>query len=190
MFLRAEGADLTPNLFSQGCLLSPFRFLLAIDWVMKQTTEGTENGIQWTLWTQLDDLDFPEDLALLSHSRQQMQEKTSSLAAYASQVGLQIHPHKTKILKTNSTSTEPVNLGDNNLEEVETFTYLGSVVNEQGGTDADVETRIEKERVSFITLKNIWRSHLIKRAPKSAYSTRTCCTERKHGEQQKPPPRG
>ena len=42
----------------QGCLLSPFLFLLVIDWIMKTTTTGRNNGMQWTLWTQLDDLDF------------------------------------------------------------------------------------------------------------------------------------
>jgi len=34
----------------QGCLLSPFLFLLAIDWVMKTSTEEKRNGIQWILW--------------------------------------------------------------------------------------------------------------------------------------------
>lgn len=52
-------------------------------------------------------------------------------------------------------------LGDNNLEEVETFTYLGSVINQQGETDADVKTRIGKARAALIALKNIWRSNLI-----------------------------
>nr|KAG5691347.1 hypothetical protein BaRGS_033396 [Batillaria attramentaria] len=37
----------------QGCLLSPFLFLLVIDWIMKTTTTGRKNGIQWTLWAQL-----------------------------------------------------------------------------------------------------------------------------------------
>lgn len=41
----------------QGCLLSPFLFLLAIDWPMKETTSGLRNGIQWTLTEQLEDLD-------------------------------------------------------------------------------------------------------------------------------------
>ena len=50
----------------QGCLLSHFLFLLAIDWIAKTTTTGRNNGIQWTLWTQLDDFDFADDLALLS----------------------------------------------------------------------------------------------------------------------------
>ena len=61
----------------QGCLLSPFLFLLAIDWIMKKTTTNRRNGIQWTPLSQLEDLDFADDLALLSHSHQQMQEKHS-----------------------------------------------------------------------------------------------------------------
>ena len=40
----------------QGCLLSPF--LLVIDWIMKTETKGKRNGIQWKIFTQLDDLDF------------------------------------------------------------------------------------------------------------------------------------
>ena len=52
----------------QGCLLSPFLFLLAIDWIMRRTTSNKRNGIQWTLWSQLEDLDFADDLALLSHN--------------------------------------------------------------------------------------------------------------------------
>lgn len=75
----------------QGCLLSPFLFLLDIDWVMRKTTENRWHGIQWSLWTQLDDLNFAEDLALLSHSQQQMQYKTSDLDTTSSQPRLHIH---------------------------------------------------------------------------------------------------
>ena len=63
----------------QGCLLSPFLFIMAIDWIMKETTRGRRNGIQWTPWIQLDDLDFADDLLLMSHVSNQMQEKTDDL---------------------------------------------------------------------------------------------------------------
>ena len=79
----------------QGCPLSPFLFLLVIDWVMKTTTEGRKNRIQWTLWTQLEDLDFADDLALLSHNRHQLQEKMTLLVETSAQVGLNIHTGKT-----------------------------------------------------------------------------------------------
>jgi hypothetical protein len=142
----------------QGCLLSPFLFLLAIDWIMKTATSQRRNGIQWTLWEQLDDLDFADDLALLSHSQQQMQDKTNVVAALSSQVGLNIHKEKTKVIKINSTSTERITLNGSPLEESQSFTYLGSIIDQQGGTVADVKARIGKARAAFIQLKNIWAS--------------------------------
>ena len=72
----------------QGCLLSPFLFNLAIDWIMKETTKGRQNGIQWTPWLQLDDLDFADDLLLLSHATRQMQDKTDDLNRTSKKVGL------------------------------------------------------------------------------------------------------
>ena len=60
----------------QGCILSLILFLMAIDWLMKQTTQGKKNCLQWTILDQLDDLDFADDLALLSHTNRQMQDKT------------------------------------------------------------------------------------------------------------------
>jgi hypothetical protein len=105
---------------------------------------GQKDGIQWTLWTQLDDLDFSNYLALLSYNRQQMQNKTISLVSHSTQVGFHIHPDMTMIMKINTSITEAVKLGDNNLEEVKSFTYLGSVIKQQGGTDADMKTHIRK----------------------------------------------
>ena len=75
----------------QGCLLSPFMFLLVIDWITRTTTKGKKNGIQWTPWTQLEDLDFADDLALLSHNHDQMQGKTTGLAATSERTGLMIN---------------------------------------------------------------------------------------------------
>ena len=62
----------------QECLLSPVMFLLTMDWVMKTSKAQGQNSIQWTLWKQFDDVDYADDLALLSHMRHQMQEKTSA----------------------------------------------------------------------------------------------------------------
>ena len=87
------------------------------------TTDQRRNGIQWTLWSQLDDLDFAEDLALLSHSRQQMQDKTTRLMDISAKVGLSIHKQKTKVMKVNTASIEPVLLENRPLEEVESFSF-------------------------------------------------------------------
>ena len=71
---------------------------------------------------------------------------------------LNIHRGKSKILKVNSSSrpTASVTLGMEAIEEIDHFTYLGSVVDTQCGTEADVKASIGKARVAFLPLKNIW----------------------------------
>nr|KAG5689406.1 hypothetical protein BaRGS_017924 [Batillaria attramentaria] len=120
-----------------------------------------ENGIQWTLWTQLDDLDFADDLALLSHSHNQMQDKTTCLEATSTGTGLKINRRKTELMKINTTANTPVTVGGESIREVESFVYLGSVVNGQGGTDRDVTARIGKARAAMVMLKNIWASKVV-----------------------------
>ncbi|VDP10193.1 unnamed protein product [Schistosoma margrebowiei] len=58
---------------------------------MKTSISEGKHGIQWTFRMQFDDLDFADDLALLSRTQQQMQEKMTSLAAASAAVGLNIH---------------------------------------------------------------------------------------------------
>ncbi|VDO51637.1 unnamed protein product [Schistosoma margrebowiei] len=107
---------------------------------------------------QLDDLDFTDDLALLSQTRQQMQEKTNSVAAASASVGLNIHKGKSKVLRYNTACINPITIDGEDLEDVKTFTYLGSIIDEQGGSDADVKARIGKARAAYLQLRNVWNS--------------------------------
>ena len=56
---------------------------------------------------------------------------------------------------------EPVKLEGNEIDEVETFTYLGSIIDKHGDTDANVKAMIGKARGAFIQLKNIWSSKVL-----------------------------
>ena len=94
----------------QGCLLPPFLLLLTVDWIMTSHTNQKRNRIQWTLWSQLDDLDFADNLALLPHNYRQMQEKTSDLHHASMPVGVKLNKQKTKIQRINTGTNEPVTL--------------------------------------------------------------------------------
>ena len=123
---------------------------------MKTTTTGRNNGIRWTLWTQLDDLDFADDLALQSHNYSQMQDMTILLETTSAGTGLKINRKKTELMKMNTTANTPFTVGGEPIRE--SFVYLGSVVDQQGGTDRDVTARIGKAIAAFVLLKNIWAS--------------------------------
>ncbi|VDP34362.1 unnamed protein product [Schistosoma margrebowiei] len=124
---------------------------------MKTSTSEGKHGIQWTSRMQLDDLDFADDLALLSQTQKQMQEKTNSVAAASAAVGLNIHKWKSKVLRYNTAYTDPITIDREDSEDVKTFTYLGSIIDEHGGSDADVKARIGKAR-AYLQLRNIWNS--------------------------------
>ncbi|VDP06735.1 unnamed protein product [Schistosoma curassoni] len=90
----------------------------------------------------LEDSDFTDHLALLSHTQQQI---TVSVAAASASLGLNIHKGRSKILKFNTKNINPIILDGEALEEVESSTYLSSSIDEQGGSDADVNLWIGKE---------------------------------------------
>ncbi|KAI0230676.1 hypothetical protein LSAT2_019011, partial [Lamellibrachia satsuma] len=114
--------------------------------------------IQWNLFSQLEYLDFADDLALLSETHKHMQQKTERLQEKSSQLGLKINVGKTKVLKVNSRSSEPISLESGTVEEVQDFIYLGSNISTNGGADKDVELRINKARHAFRTLRPVWLS--------------------------------
>ncbi|KAK0134213.1 hypothetical protein N1851_030225 [Merluccius polli] len=58
----------------QGCLLSPFLFLLCIDWTMKQATNNSRTGIQWSLTEQLEEAQVLSDQDLRTLTREDLQE--------------------------------------------------------------------------------------------------------------------
>ncbi|KAL9978171.1 hypothetical protein ACROYT_G015662 [Oculina patagonica] len=150
----------------QGCLLSPFLFLLVIDWIMRRTTEKHQDGIQWTLTTRLEDLDFADDIALLSHNHRSMQSKLTRLAKISMQTGLRISKSKTKVMRVNTKNADRIELDEDEIDEVEDFAYLRSNISKDGGSDQDIRVRIGKARTAFTILTPVWRSKVISRKTK------------------------
>lgn len=57
----------------QGCILSPFLFILAINWLLKQTAKENRNCM--TLMSGVEDLDYADDTVKLSSQHKDAQEK-------------------------------------------------------------------------------------------------------------------
>ena len=145
----------------QGCMLSPLLFLTVLDWIMKETIKDNRTGIRWTLTTQLEDLDFADDICLTSSTRTHLRSKTLKLCSTAKKVGMKIGIKKTKLMTIGESPNPTIKIDGQEIETVDKFTYLGSIVDVNGGTDADVKSRINKARHAFAILKPIWKSRKI-----------------------------
>lgn len=55
---------------------------------------------------------------------------------------------------------EDLHLCEQVIERVNEFTYLGSVIDREGGTDQDVQDKIKKARRAFGMLSRVWASRI------------------------------
>ena len=135
----------------QGCNMSGFLFLLVVDWIMRTVLADTPMGIRWKMTSKLEDLDFADDIALLSSSRGHTQQKIEKLHSTASRVGLNINKKKTKVLKINNKNQTAITIDSDSevIEPVEQFSYLGATVSMAGGTSEDIKARLGKARAVF-----------------------------------------
>ena len=106
----------------------------------------------------LEDLQFADDLVLLSQTITRARKMFEALQEQADRVGLKVNASRTKEMRIRT----PPNARDimcrgKALQQVTVFTYLGSIVTTTGGTEEDVEARCIKAQVAFSMLRPVWR---------------------------------
>jgi hypothetical protein len=72
--------------------------------------------------------------------------------------------NKTKGMRVNTSNRQKFSLEDAEIEEVESFVYLGSVVSKTGGTEEGVSSRIKKADGVFVQRYPIWGNHNISKS--------------------------
>ncbi|PFX13112.1 hypothetical protein AWC38_SpisGene22833 [Stylophora pistillata] len=97
--------------------MAGFLFLLVINWVMRKTVERKRTGIRWNFTTVVEDLDFANDLALLSSAMNHFQNKTTKLEDNAAKVGLKLNTKKCNVMKASSKNDDKLRVGGSELEE-------------------------------------------------------------------------
>ncbi|VEN55102.1 unnamed protein product, partial [Callosobruchus maculatus] len=70
-------------------------------------------------------------------------------------------------------------------EAVQSFVYLGSLIDNSGSCENEIRRRIQQERVAMTKLTKIWRDHNITKAAKCHWFSLLCspsfCMPRKLG---------
>jgi hypothetical protein len=142
----------------QGCPLSPILFNFAIDWILKTSLLGFD-GVTISPNKQITDLDYADDISILSTSYIEMQQVINKVDAVSRSVGLKINAEKTKIFSCCVLPADklPVLIGGTVIEEVNNFKYLGSEIRPNGQCVDEIPSRIDAARKVFFQLRKcLW----------------------------------
>ena len=104
----------------------------------------------------LEDLDFADDIALLSSKLNDLHEKTGRLSEEAARVGLKLKTRNGKTLRTEcASSREKIVVDGEQVDDIEEFTYLGAIVNKDRGGSKDIMHRLQKARGALQRLRRV-----------------------------------
>ena len=152
----------------QGDTLAPYLFIIVLDYALRMAIEGKEEELGLHLVRRqsrrvgpvvVTDLDFADDIALLSNNIQQAQELLQRVETSVAKVGLKMNSSKTKYMTYNSDNTN-INTNDGiALEEVNNFKYLGAWM---VSTEKDIKYRKAAAWRACCKLSKIWKSSLPK----------------------------
>ena len=132
-----------------------------MDYILTKVMSPSDFGIIWQDM-KLTDLNFVDDLTLLTHKCEQMQLMTDSLKNLSKKVGLRTSVDKTKIQKIRNLENDAdIYLEGAPLEIVKNFTYLGSIQSNVGDIEKDVKSRIGKACSVLRQPETVWGSKVI-----------------------------
>ena len=150
----------------QGDTLAPYLFIIVLDYEMRKAIGEDNDKLGFTVNNRLcsrkpaeviTDLDFADDIALLSDTNKEAQELLTRVEKAASSTGLQMNVTKTKIMQYNQPKIAIRSLDNTEIDTVEDFQYLGSWVD---SSEQDITTRKKKAWVACNKLSKIWKSNL------------------------------
>jgi exonuclease III len=151
----------------QGDTLAPFLFIIVLDYALRRAIDGREEELGFTLTPRrsrrhpkeaLTDLDFADDIALLSDAVKQAQELLLRVEEECAYVGLGLNGPKTKYLKYNIDDNTPLRTSDGTvLECKDDFKYLGSWVD---STEKDIAVRKALAWYALNGMIRIWKSNM------------------------------
>ena len=151
----------------QGDTLAPYLFAIVLDHVLRKTFTGKEEELGFKLQRQrsrrnpavvVTDLDFADDLALLTEEIEQAQEVLYRLETEAEKVGLYCNAKKTEIQAFNQERPVEVKAKTGEtLKVVENFKYLGAWTE---STSADISVRKALAWSACHRLRKVWSSKL------------------------------
>ena len=153
----------------QGCVLAPSLFNTCMDWVLGRAVDRSHCGASVGN-TKVTDLVFADDAVIFAESLEVLVMALDALHEEAKPLGLQVSWTKTKVQVFGGLLDETVrsvHACGEDIEILDSFTYLGSVVHNNGGSRQEVLRRIGLAHGVMDSLnESIWRCRYLRKKTK------------------------
>ena len=140
----------------QGCLLSPTLFNIYLERIMVDALNDHTGTVSIGGRT-ITNLRFADDIDGLAGREEELASLVKQLDTTSSRYGMEISAEKTKLM-TNSDQpiTTKITVSGKELETVEQFKYLGSIITEEG-SKTEILARAAQTSTAMAKLKIIWK---------------------------------
>jgi len=113
--------------------------------------------------TFVNNLRFADDIDLLSENHNSLQEQIGQLTKMAEEAGLMVNTNKTKAMVFGDKNIDKqMKIKDENVENVEEFEYLGSLLTWDNNCSKEIKRRINKATGVMASLKHMWNTKKLK----------------------------
>ena len=161
-----NGSDLTEPVkikrgVYQGCVLSPVIFNLYTEHIFRKTNHIPGVKIKGH---NINNLRYAVDTVLIAEDEASLQDIVTAVKDESEKGGLLMNIKKTKaMLLTNDTEEKKVSIhiDHKDVEQVQSFTYLGQLITDDGKSEVEIRSRIGlaknafSKRYTLLTNKNI-----------------------------------
>ena len=151
----------------QGCVLSPLLYTIYSEMLMREIIRDDE-GINVNDHY-ICNIRYADDTAFIAQSEDELQRMIDRLAATGDEYGLRVNVNKTKVMAVSRLETRPnirITLNGQEIEQVNQFHCLSSVISEDGKCDVEVRRRIANAKVAFVNYRDLFRRDLSLRLKK------------------------
>lgn len=140
----------------QGCVLSPLLFNAYSEEIMKKALEGETAGIKVN-GIPINNIRYADDTIIMAENIEDLQRLMNRIVECGQEYGLTMNIKKTKFMRISKTQRNNENLTINgtSVEQVEQYTYLGTMINSTNDYSKEIKTRIEKARANFNKLRRV-----------------------------------
>ena len=106
-------------------------------------------------------LRYADDTAICLNDQEEATTVINKLNVTGERKSLKLNAKKTKFLYIGKEPHSTINIGDEKIERVKHFKYLGSIKTDDADCSKDINTRIGMAKKRMVDLNNIWKDKTI-----------------------------